>query len=236
MRIALTIAYDGTTYLGSQMQKEYDNTIFGTVQKVLQALNIDSKPVASGRTDKGVHATGQVFHIDIPSFWYDLHKLQIMCNRMLPKSITIKQITKVPHDFHARYSAKKRSYRYIIKEGDSQPFLHNYVTFLQTVPFENIQKNIKLFLGEHDFQNFMKTGSDVHSTTRTIYKVFAYKYKGYFVLYFEANGFLRSQIRMMVATLLNLTKEEIQEKLTCQKKHKVKPAPANGLYLTKITY
>ncbi len=236
MRIALTIAYDGTHYLGSQIQKESDNTIFGVVQKVLQALNIHSPAIASGRTDKGVHATGQVFHIDIPSFWHDIEKLKTVCNRKLPKSIKIKKITKVHKDFHARFSAKKRSYRYIIKEGDSQPFLHNYVTFLESIPFENIQKNITLFLGEHNFQNFMKTGSDVHSTTRTIYKAFAYKHKGYTILYFEANGFLRSQIRMMVGTLLKLTKEEIQEKLACQKNHKVKPAPANGLYLTKIRY
>ena len=236
MRVALTIAYDGTTYLGSQIQKETSNTIFGEIQKVLTALGIESTAQASGRTDKGVHATGQVFHIDLPSFWSDYEKLHKVFNSMLPPSIYIKQIKKVDADFHARYSAKKRSYRYIIKNSDSNPFSSNYVTFLEDVNFQNVQANIQLFIGEHDFVNFMKTGSDSHSTKRTVYKAFAYQYKGYTVLYFEANGFLRSQIRMMVGSLLHLSKEKIKEKLTLQVKHKVKPAPANGLYLAKIKY
>ena len=236
MRVAVTTAYDGTTYLGSQIQKESTNTIFGVIQQVLTALGINSKVVASGRTDKGVHATGQVFHIDLPPFWSDKVKLLKVLNSMLPPSITITNIKKVDNDFHARYSAKKRSYRYLIKESPSNPFLNNYVTFLQDVHFQNIQTNIKLFRGEHDFVNFMKTGSDSNSTTRIIYKAFAYKHKGFIVLYFEANGFLRSQIRMMVGSLLHLTQDKIIQKLTLQTNHKVKPAPANGLYLAKIKY
>jgi tRNA pseudouridine38-40 synthase len=236
MRVAVTTAYDGTTYLGSQIQKESPNTIFGAIQKVLTALGIDSKAVPSGRTDRGVHATGQVFHIDLPTFWSDLSKLTNVLNSMLPASINIKYIKEVDDNFHARYSAKKRSYRYIIKDSNSNPFSNNYVTFLKDVNFQNIQTNIKLFIGEHDFVNFMKTGSDSNSTTRIIYKAFAYQHQNYIVLYFEANGFLRSQIRMMVGSLLNLDKEKIVEKLTLQTNHKVKPAPENGLYLAKINY
>ena len=236
MRVAIALAYDGTNYLGSQIQKESDNTIFGQVNKVLSKLGIDSKTVASGRTDRGVHASGQVFHVDLPLFWKDTQKLRLVLNQMLPSSMRVKSINEVDDEFHARYGAKKRVYRYVIKESAINPFLNNYVTFLDSVNFEKIGENIKIFIGEHDFKNFMKTGSDVHSTTRVIYRAFAYKHKGYLILNFEANGFLRSQIRLMVGALLYLDAEKIQAKLESKINHKLKPAPANGLYLSKIKY
>ncbi len=236
MRVFITVSYDGTMFFGSQIQRETRNTIFGQINAVLSKLGIDSKTVASGRTDKGVHATGQVFHVDLPPFWIDLKKLKSTLNEMLPSSILVKRIDVVDKEFHARYSAKRRVYRYIIKQASSNPFEANYVTFLKKVDFENIKNNISVFMGEHDFKSFMKTGSEVNSTHRIIYKAFAYKHKGIIVLNFEANGFLRSQIRLMVASLLNLGKQEIEEKLNSINDKNIKPAPANGLYLTKIKY
>jgi len=236
MRVFVTIAYDGTLFLGSQIQKETRNTIFGEINAVLSKIGISSKTVASGRTDKGVHATAQVFHVDLPPFWSDLKKLKSTLNEMLPTSILVKKIDVVDKELHARYSAKKRVYRYIIKKSNSNPFEANYVTFLKQVDFKNIQKNISAFMGEHDFKSFMKTGSEVTSTQRVIYKAFAYEYKNFIVLNFEANGFLRSQIRLMVAALLNFNIKEIEDKLNSKNDKKVKPAPANGLYLAKIKY
>lgn len=236
MRCALTIAYNGTNFLGSQIQTETSNTIFGNLEKVLSQLGINFRVVASGRTDKGVHATGQVCHIDLPPFWSDLEKLKKVLNEMLPHAIKVKRVKKVANDFHARYSAKKRVYRYIIKKSDSNPFENDFITFVKDIDFEEIQKNIKLFIGEHDFMMFMKTGSDINSTKRVIYKAFAYKHKDLIILNFEANGFLRSQIRLMVGALLGLNKNEISKQLNCKKQHKLKPAPSNGLYLSKIKY
>lgn len=236
MRTALTIAYNGTDFLGSQQQKSSSNTILGNLEKVLLKLSIDSKIVASGRTDKGVHATGQVCHIDLPEFWDNIDKLKRVLNEMLPSSIQVKSVKKVDAEFHARYSAKKRVYRYIIKESKSNPFEDNFITFLNSVDFNSIEKNIKLYIGEHDFANFMKTGSDIKSSVRVIYKAFAYRYNGYIILNFEANGFLRSQIRLMVGALLKLNAQELKEQLECKKSFKVKPAPSNGLYLARIKY
>lgn len=236
MRCALTLAYNGTNFFGSQIQKETKNTVLGNLEHVLKQLGIDSKVIASGRTDKGVHATGQVCHVDLPNFWNDLKQLKKVLNQMLPSSIQVKSIKALSDDFHARYSAKTRVYRYIIKQSKSNPFENDFVTFLEYVEFENIEKNIALFIGEHDFKNFMKTGSDINSTKRVIYKAFAYRHKGYIILNFEANGFLRSQIRLMVGALLKLTNKEIKEQLECKKSYKIKPAPANGLYLSRIKY
>jgi tRNA pseudouridine38-40 synthase len=208
----------------------------GKLESVLSKLGIETKVVASGRTDKGVHATGQVCHVDVPDFWNDYEKLKEVLNQKLPKSIHVKKIDSVHDEFHARYSAKKRIYRYIIKKAEPNPFENDFITFDKNADFEKVKKNIKLFIGEHDFVNFMKTGSDVGSTKREIYRAFAYEYKGFMVLNFEANGFLRSQIRLMVGALLKLNAREIQEQLNCQKKHKFKPAPSNGLYLARIKY
>ncbi len=236
MRYAITLAYNGTNFFGSQIQKETNNTVFGTIEHILKQLGIDEKVVVSGRTDRGVHATAQVCHVDLPPFWDDIAKFKKVLEKMVPASLQIKKIQKVNDTFHARYSAKKRVYRYIIKEAKSNPFEESFVTFLEDVNFEQIEKNIKLFLGEHDFKYFMKTGSDSKSTTRIIYRAFAYKHKGFFILNFEANGFLRSQIRLMVGALLKLTATQIQEQIEGNKIHKIKPACSNGLYLARIKY
>jgi len=236
MKIAFTLAYNGTHFLGSQIQKENSNTILGNVEKVFKQLGINDKIIASGRTDKGVHATGQVCHINLPEHWSDLEKFRRIVNQMLPSSILLKTAKVVQEDFHARYSAKKRIYRYIIKTKNANPFENDFITFIPNADTASIAKNIKLFEGEHNMQCFMKLGSNVTSTTRIIYKAFAYKHKDFFILYFEANGFLRSQIRLMVGALLQLNAKQIQEQLSSEKKHKIIPAPANGLYLAKIKY
>ena len=236
MRVAIIIAYNGASYLGSQIQTETNNTIFGQLEHILSKINIKFRVVASGRTDKGVHATGQVCHIDIPEYWDDLVKFKRVLNSMLPNTIKVKKVKKVDYNFHARYGAKKRVYRYIIKEDFSNPFEDQFITFIEDVNIKKLQNNIKLFIGEHNFTQFMKTGSDTTSNTRIIYKAFAYRYKGYVILNFEANGFLRTQIRLMVGSLFQLDSRQIKEQLKCTNTHKIKPAPSNGLYLAKIKY
>ncbi|QFR49201.1 tRNA pseudouridine(38-40) synthase TruA [Sulfurimonas lithotrophica] len=236
MRALITCSYNGTHFLGSQTQTETKNTIFGQIEYIFNELNITSKPQPSGRTDKGVHASGQTFHIDLPEFWNDLKKLKRILNEMLPNSIKILSIKEVDAEFHARYSAKSRVYRYLIKTNESNPFEDDFISFYTDADFKSIQKNISLFIGEHDFREFMKTGSEINSTTREIYKAYAYKKDDLIVLNFEANGFLRSQIRLMVGALLNLDATQIKEQLDCKKQYKIKPATPNGLYLAKIKY
>jgi len=236
MRVAVTLAYNGTHYRGSQAQKETKETIFGIFEEALAKLGIHQKIIASGRTDKGVHATGQVCHFDLPPYWSDTTKLHRVLNFMLPSSIRVLKVKKVNENFHARYSTKKRVYRYIIKEGMTTPFEADFVTAIpNSINLTLLQKKMQLFLGEHDFKHFKKNGSDENTTVRFIYKAFAYKHKGYIILNFEANGFLRSQIRMMVGSLLKLNEKELLEKLG-DKNHKVDSAPPNGLYLAKIKY
>ena len=234
MQVALFLAYDGSHYFGSQIQNTLP-TIQGALHQVLQALQIEPKTDFSGRTDKGVHATMQVVSLKLPSFWSDLTRLQTTLNKMLPHDIEVKKIIQVNDDFHARYSAKKRVYRYIISTARPSVFTANYVSYIKDVDFVALQEKIKLFEGKYDFCCFAKSGSDVKTTTREIYKAFAYKHKNYIILYFEANGFLRTQIRLMVGALIQHNADTIKMMLQQQCK-KIKPAPPQGLYLAKIKY
>ena len=114
MRVKAVISYDGSAYFGFQKQKSTTKTITTTIEKALISLGIKSSIIGSGRTDAGVHASGQVIHFDLPYFWQDLDKLKLNVNRKL-SDIQFKNISKVEDDFHARFDAKRRTYRYVFK-------------------------------------------------------------------------------------------------------------------------
>ena len=240
MRVKAVIAYDGNAYLGFQRQTSTKQTVTTAIETALASLQIPSKIVGSGRTDAGVHASGQVIHFDLPHYWSDLEKLKLNLNRKLD-DIHCKHITCVKDDFHARFHAKKRLYRYVFKTSAPSVFEKNYISFYP--PFDPLllQKALKSFEGEHDFKYFHKTGSDTHTTVRNIYYT-KYKAHGhYHFIYFQANGFLRSQVRMMIDAAMRCAREEmtlsqLKEQLACHQKHTTNLAPPQGLYLAKILY
>lgn len=241
MRVKITLSYDGSRFDGFQIQPNPSNTVANTIDKNLKELNIPSKVVASGRTDKGVHAIRQVIHLDIPSYWSDIRKLKNTLNKRLSPHIYIKKIENANDSFHARFDAKKRVYRYIASTKEPNPFESSYATFANKIDQTKIKEAIKLFEGTHDLEYFKKSCGGAKNHVRTIYKTRFYKYKEYYVFYFEANGFLRSQIRMMVGFLLKissqeLTKEDLEAQLSKKKLINTKPAPPNGLYLARVKY
>jgi tRNA pseudouridine38-40 synthase len=240
MRVKAVISYDGSAYLGFQRQKSTKRTVSTAIETALTSLQIESGITASGRTDAGVHASGQVIHFDIPDFWFDLQKLKLNLNRKL-HDISIKQITEVADDFHARFHAKKRLYRYVFKSSTPSVFEKKYISYYQEFDADLLQKALKYFEGKHDFNFFHKTGSDTHTSVREIYYTQYKEHKGYHFIYFQANGFLRSQVRMMVdAAMQCATKEmtltQLQEQIKCTHKHSTKLAPPEGLYLARILY
>jgi tRNA pseudouridine38-40 synthase len=240
MNLKFTLAYDGSLYQGSQKQPN-GKTIEDKLLFAFRKINIETNIVLSGRTDKEVHATGQVFNCLVPDFWQDFFKLKEILNRNLPSSIKILKISKVKDDFHSRFHAKKRDYRYIITSKPTTPFNDKFITYVENVDEELIKKAIKEFIGVYDFKYFHKTGSDKDITTREIYNTVFYKYKDIFVFKFTANSYLRSQIRLMVGFLLaindkKLTIEDLKKQLRLEKRIFKMPVIANGLYLTKIKY
>jgi len=242
MRIKLTVAYNGSAFSGLQIQTRTPHTVIGTMQRILARIGIQNPLVASGRTDSGVHATGQVMHLDLPPHWHDLAKLHYTLNYQLPPTIRIRHIEQASSSFHARFDATRRTYRYLLSEHAPNPFEADFVTFVpMPLDLPLLNQGLALFVGTHDFSLFQKSGSTVSHTVRTVYKAFAYRYKGNVILTFVANGYLRSQIRIMVGALLALLQGKIDlHKLAEQRDHKhrhhTKLAPPNGLYLAHVSY
>jgi len=187
-----------------------------------------------------VHATGQVIHFDLPEFWSDLDKLKLNLNRKLTQ-IQFKHISSVSDDFHARFSAKKRLYRYVFKTQEPSVFEQKYISYYPEFDATLLTQALALFVGEHDFDHFHKTGTVTHTTVRRIYKTNYIQRNNYHYIYFQANGFLRSQVRMMVEAAMQCTRGEMTtnqllKQIECQEKHTTRLAPPEGLYLAKINY
>jgi len=240
MKIKLTLCYDGTNFYGSQIQTTFP-TIHSTLLDALSLLNIKTSLDFSGRTDKGVHAFKQVVSCNIPSYWENLNKLQESLNKLLVHSIQVRNIQKVREEFHARFSAKKREYRYLITDKKLSVFNTNYLTYYENININKINEALKLFIGVHDFEYFSKKGSDPLSTVREIYAIKLYKYKEIYVLNFKANSYLRSQIRMIVDFVMKISSDklniaDLEKQLSKEKLISWTLAPSNGLYLSKIHY
>ncbi|MCP4970866.1 MAG: tRNA pseudouridine(38-40) synthase TruA [Arcobacter sp.] len=240
MNAKFIISYDGTLYKGSQKQLN-GLSVEDKLNEVFKSINIQTKIILSGRTDKDVHATGQVFNCILPSYWKNLIKLKDIMNKHLPSSIKVKTILEVNNDFHSRFHAKKRVYRYLITEKELTPFNSRYLSYAEKIDEKKINQAIKEFIGVHDFEYFHKKGSDKENTVREVFDARFYKYKDIYVFKFVANSYLRSQIRLMVGALLKLNDGKLSLgdlKLQLEKKiYKFRvPASPYGLYLAKVHY
>ena len=232
------ISYDGSQFYGLQAQKN-KKTVIGEIEKALNKLNIKTKILHAGRTDKGVHALNQVISFEVPLFWEE-EKLKNILNKILMPEIMFKKIKKTK-DFNPRFDAKKRSYRYILSPY-TNPFIDKYITYYPNKIDKNlIQKGLNILKGKHDFEYFAKTGSDVNHYIREIFDAYILEYKNFHIIKIVGNGFLRGQIRIIVDFLLKINEnrlslKDLELQLNKNKlinKHLAKP---NGLYLERIWY
>lgn len=239
IKVAMRIAYYGGDFFGFQRQKD-QVTICGVLEEVFRSIGIFDLCVGSGRTDKGVHASAQVISVDIPEFHRDFDRLKQLLNTKLYPRIKIKQIWQVESGFHARFSVKRRGYCYVLSQKYS-PF---WVLFSHFYPLKNpllMQESLNAFRGVYDFGAFMKNGgSGCESSVREIFHAKLVKRGDFYLISFWGNGFLRSQIRLMVGFLLeidkgNLRVEDLKRQLLGEKIFSV-PAPSNGLFLSRVDY
>ena len=243
-RVKITLSYDGGFFNGFQIQKDENKhsiSVAGALTHALKTLNIETKIIGSGRTDAGVHALAQVVHCEVPPFWNDLHELKRHLNHILRPHMWIKQIAWVNEDFHARFGAKKRLYRYLLYDGAYQPFLAQYALHVKPLDVTLLNATAQLFSGTHNFGFFKKTKGGTTREERTIFKAGAYRYHGYIVIYFLGDAFLRSQVRMMSDMLLKVCegKYSVEELIAQRDKiHRISTTlcPACGLYLSRIYY
>lgn len=246
MRILGNVSYKGTAYQGWQKQIDAP-TIQGEIEKVLsQILNAEISIQGSGRTDAGVHAEHQYFHFDVDKDELDLNRLRYSVNCLLPRDIFINEFKVVEPDFHARFSAKGKTYTYLIRFGERNPFNFDYETNIPNeIDVNLLMQSLKLFKGEHDFKDFTSKEEDDDQFIRRIDEVsFNYIEKAkQFMVTFKGNGFMRYQIRNMVGTSLAVASKKetidyISYHLSNKEIREIVPykAPPEGLYLVDVNY
>lgn len=242
--IKLVIAYDGTNYKGWQTQTT-EPTIQGVIEDKLGIiLNQKTRVIGSGRTDTGVHALNQVAHFITPSK-IELESLKRGLNSLLPPDIVVKELDEVDDDFHARYSAKSRVYKYLILRGE--PFSPFYRRFSWQVhhqlDLQEMRKASECLIGLHDFASFQGTGSASRSSEREMMK-FAIRgrTRGWMVMTVEASAFLRHMVRNIVGTLIevgkgSMTAEEFRDIFESKDRNRAGiTAPPQGLFLSRVKY
>lgn len=243
MRFLIKFAYDGTAYNGFQTQPNLD-TIQERMENALKIINNGKKTnlVATGRTDKGVHALCQYAHADI-DVDINEYKLKRAMNSNLPNDIHVIETKIVSEDFHARYNVKSKEYKYYINLGEYNPLERNYVfQYNYILNKEAMEEAIKVFLGTHDFRAFVTESKEKENCVRTISSVNVEQEDNKLIITFRGDGFLRYQVRNMVGLLIRVGENKIStkdvEKILLSKDRTTtgKTAPAEGLYLTDVTY
>ena len=243
-RYKLKIEYDGTMFVGWQFQK---NGL--SIQEVLQKaiFNLSKEKVTvtgAGRTDSGVHALEQTAHFDLKKKVEKKKFLPALNQHIGNKPITILKINKINKKFHARFSAKKRTYQYTIINRQSPLTLQKNKAWhiRKKLDVSAMKKGAKLLLGTHDFSTFRSSSCGAKSPIKTIDKITIKKNKDKITLKFISKSFLQQQVRSMVGGIIYLgdKKWNINDfKKSFKSKNRIKcapPAPACGLYLIAITY
>ena len=238
----LITEYDGTNYFGWQIQRD-QRTIQQEIEKHLsKILNSHIKIHGSGRTDAGVHALGQVANFKTTSTIKPA-SLKKALNSLLDKDIRIKSVSKVDKDFHARFSAKKKTYRYQIsltEPGVFERYYYNYVPYKLNLPL--MKKETKELLGKHDFKCFKASGRRAKDTIRTISKASFTKRGNKLYFTIEGNGFLYNMVRNIVGTLIEIGRGKFPpgsiKKIIKNKDRKIAgpTAKARGLFLVRVEY
>lgn len=243
MRFLIKFSYDGTNYSGFQTQPGQE-TIQEHLENALQIINNGKKTniVATGRTDKGVHALCQYAHADIDVDITE-YKLKRAMNSNLPDDIYVIETKIVQEDFHARYNVKSKEYKYYINLGEYNPLERNYVfQYNYQLNVDAIKDAIQVFLGTHDFRAFVTESKEKENCVRTIEKVNVEQNNNKLIITFKGDGFLRYQVRNMVGILIRVGENKIStndvEKILESKDRTTtgKTAPPEGLYLTEVIY
>ena len=232
VKLKLVYSYDGSKFSGSQSQP-HGRGVEDVLRAALGRVGIFAPLISSSRTDKGVHALRQVSCVECTVHW-ELPRLKELINRHCAPYIFVQHISPVPRDFHPRYDAVARCYRYVLNHGRPSPFLSDFCVFYPRVDLAALNAALANFVGEHDFSEFMKSGSDIKSPVRELYVARAYSFRNLTLINFKANGFLRAQVRLMVANAIKSVQSG--RKISFSRALSRIPFPPNGLYLSGVSY
>lgn len=248
MRYVLKICYDGTEYAGWQRQKNATSVQECLENAIKDALGMDVRVTASGRTDAGVHAFGQVCHFDCEGVSVPPEKMPDCLNKFLPADVRVLGGWEGVDGFDANRTAKRKTYCYSLYESKREiPLKERYAVRVEKLgALALLQKYAKLFEGEHDFKAFCASGSSVKTTVRTVYEVRVEESESFgsrdVKIYVTGNGFLYNMVRTMVGELLALSLA-IKDEESLQKSFQTgdrsllgKTMPAKGLTLLSVEY
>ena len=241
-RYKCILSYDGTNYMGFQIQDDLPTIELELMKAIKKMLNVDVKIYPSGRTDRYVHAKGQVIHFDLEKHLTPL-SLKRGINTYLNDDIHVISVEEVDESFHARFSAKSKEYRYYINTNEYDPLKRNYSANIYNLDLDKMNEAIKLFIGTHDFKGFASAQIDKRKdTVKTIYEAKINVLGDYLEFVFIGTGFLKYQVRRMMGLLIEIgrgkeDKEKILEIFESKDpkiSHKI--AEGKGLYLYKVNY
>lgn len=243
MNYRMTLAYDGTDYCGWQTQLN-QRTIQSVLNEVLEKL--EGGPVilqGAGRTDAGVHAQGQVASFRLTREWKNKNLIRAL-NANLPPDIRVLEVSPASDEFHARFDAKSKTYRYQIYTAEvMSPFLVRYAWhYPYPLDSERMREDSQSLVGTHDFSAFTVLERAKKNFVRTINEALVEAQEALLILNFTGDGFLRYQVRTMVGALVEsnrkrLKAESIAELIRSRSRKLVgAPAPAKGLTLMKVEY
>lgn len=243
-RIKLTVAYDGTNYHGWQVQPNAV-TIEGKLNEAISELTKETiQVIGASRTDAGVHALGNVAVFDTESR-IPGEKFSYALNQRLPDDIVIQQSQEVDKDFHPRYCTCEKTYEYVIlnRKFPLPEYRNTAFFYYGDLDIKAMQEATKAFLGEHDFAGFCSAGAQVKTTVRTIYDLTVEKKDNDMIcIRVRGNGFLYNMVRIIVGTLLevgkgNIEAKSLENRIAAADRSQAGPtAPARGLKLIRIQY
>ena len=248
MRYVLKISYDGTAYAGWQCQNNATSVQEELEKAIDAALGIKLRVTASGRTDAGVHAAGQVCHFDCETCTVPPEKMPDCLNRYLPSDIRAIEGWEADESFDSNRSAKRKTYCYSLYVSPREmPLKERFAVRVDSAPcLQTLREAAKLFEGEHDFKAFCASGSSVKTTVRTVYEVRVEESESFgsrdIKIFVTGNGFLYNMVRTMTGELLELasgrrTKESLwQAYQTGDRALLGKTMPAKGLTLLQVEY
>ena len=243
MRIAIGVAYDGRTFAGWQSQPG-GNTIQDRLEAALTAIaNAPVRATAAGRTDAGVHATGQVAHFDTEAERPETAWVRGV-NAQLPEAIAVQWARVVEAEFHARYSATSRTYAYVLYNHPVRPSVFGGRTgwFHLPLDVDRMRAAAGALVGEHDFSAFRSAECQAKSPVRVLMRTAVARQGEYVVFEFTANAFLHHMVRNLVGCLVHVGKgahppEWVAEVLAGRDRRRAAPTfGPEGLYLTRVTY
>lgn len=244
MNYRLLLKYDGTKLNGWQKQGNTENTIQGKLEAILERMYGESVEIhGSGRTDAGVHALGQVANFHAPAN-FSPEEIKVTLNEYLSKDIRVLKVEIAEERFHARLTAKGKTYEYRIDNGETaDPFSRKY-TMREERPLdlEAMKKAASFLLGTHDFKSFCANKKMKKSTVRTITKILIEEKEGIVSIRYTGNGFLYNMVRILTGTLIEVGRgmrkpEELRDIIEAEDRGAAGfTAPAQGLFLVEVDY